>query len=124
MTLQNFKQRLRQGDLLLGLGACMVRTVDIVAVTRSAGFDWILIDAEHSPYDSGVISTLAVAAHLAGLPALVRVTGSHSHELARVLDAGAAGVISSTSCSIQERSATTATSTCSSSTRKRPRKTS
>jgi 4-hydroxy-2-oxoheptanedioate aldolase len=90
---QSLRNMLTTGQVALGLAACAVRSVEIVAVTRSCGFDWLLIDSEHSPFDAAEIATLAIAAQLAGLPSLVRVCGSDVPELPRVLDIGAQGIV-------------------------------
>lgn len=88
-----FRRRVASGERLLGLAACVLRTPEIVLVARSAGFDWLLIDLEHSPITIGEAGNLAVAARTAGFPALVRVGGPHHPDLARALDVGAEGVV-------------------------------
>ncbi|WP_211257350.1 HpcH/HpaI aldolase family protein [Muricoccus aerilatus] len=90
---ESFRQRLAGGETLLGLAACVIRTPEIVLVARSAGFDWLLIDLEHTPTTLGEAGNLAVAARTAGFPALIRVGGPHHPDLARALDVGAVGVV-------------------------------
>lgn len=87
------RQRLSLQPLSLGLAACVMRTPEIVTVTRSCGFDCLLIDTEHGPIGIGDAATLCVTAYEAGLPALVRVGGPSHPDLARVLDCGAEGVV-------------------------------
>lgn len=77
----------------IGLAACVVRTVEIVTVTRSCGFDFLLVDMEHAPIAIGDAALISVAAFEAGLPCLVRVGGPYAPDLARVLDCGAEGVV-------------------------------
>ncbi len=84
---------LAQGRTVVGLAACVIRTSEIVTVTRSCGFDFILIDMEHGPISIGDAATLSIAAHEGGFPALVRASGPSSPDLARVLDCGAQGVV-------------------------------
>jgi len=88
-----FRRRLAGGERLTGLAACVMRTVEIVTLTRSCGFDWLLIDTEHTPIGIAEAGTLATAAQAAGFPALVRVGGPDHPDLARVLDCGAEGVV-------------------------------
>ena len=87
------RERLRAGETLIGLAACVLRTVEIVTLARECGFDWLLVDTEHTPITIGDVGTLATAAQAAGYPALVRVGGPDHPDLARVLDCGAEGVV-------------------------------
>ncbi|MFW6116094.1 MAG: HpcH/HpaI aldolase family protein [bacterium] len=57
------------------------------------GFDWVIIDAEHSALDLQTLQALFIALEgLSPLP-LVRVPGNDQVYIKRVLDAGAAGVL-------------------------------
>jgi 2-keto-3-deoxy-L-rhamnonate aldolase RhmA len=85
--------RLAGQKLFIGLSACVIRTPEIVTVARSTGFDFLLIDMEHGPIGLGDMATLALTAVEAGYPALVRVGGPTSPDLARVLDCGAEGIV-------------------------------
>lgn len=87
------RQRFGLQPLSLGLAACVMRSPEIVTVTRSCGFDCLLIDTEHGPIGIGDAASLCVTAWEAGLPALVRVGGPTHPDLARVLDCGAEGVV-------------------------------
>lgn len=87
------RQRLGAEPLSLGLAACVMRTPEIVTVTRSCGFDCLLIDTEHGPIGIGDAASLCVTAFEAGLPALVRVGGPTHPDLARMLDCGAEGIV-------------------------------
>lgn len=87
------RQRLDLQSLSLGLAACVMRTPEIVTVTRTCGFDCLLIDTEHGPIGIGDAASLCVTAFEAGLPVLVRVGGPTHPDLARVLDCGAEGVV-------------------------------
>lgn len=89
----SLRTRLAGGGLSVGLAACIVRTVEIVTVTRSCGFDFLLVDTEHGPIAIGDVASICVTAFEAGLPCLVRVGGPHAPDLARVLDCGAEGVV-------------------------------
>jgi 2-keto-3-deoxy-L-rhamnonate aldolase RhmA len=67
-------------------------TVDSVELMARAGFDFVVIDMEHSPLDIGTIHQLLGAAIGCRLPALVRVPDRGLSVISRVLDSGAAGV--------------------------------
>jgi 4-hydroxy-2-oxoheptanedioate aldolase len=89
----NLRARLTASERSIGLAACVIRTPEIVTVARSCGFDFLVIDTEHSPLGISDVAGLALTAFEAGFPALVRVGGPTSPDLARVLDCGAEGVI-------------------------------
>jgi 4-hydroxy-2-oxoheptanedioate aldolase len=89
----SLRSRLAGQDLSVGLAACVIRTVEIVTVARSCGFDFLLIDTEHGPIGISDVATLALTACEAGFPALVRIGGPQAADLARVLDCGAEGVV-------------------------------
>jgi 2-keto-3-deoxy-L-rhamnonate aldolase RhmA len=81
------------GRVAIGLAACVMRSVEIVTVARSCGYDCLVVDTEHGPIGIADVATLALASYEAGLTCLVRVTGPASPDLSRVLDLGAEGVI-------------------------------
>ena len=44
-------RQLREGKLAIGLGVQQSRTVNISTLAKTAGFDWLFIDCEHSSMD-------------------------------------------------------------------------
>ena len=66
--------RLRAGELALGVGLRQASTVDIAKAMLTAGFDWLFIDMEHNSMDLDTAVQICVAAqdadvaidHLAG----------------------------------------------------------
>lgn len=62
---------------------------DILAL---AGFDFVLLDAEHGPIVPANAESTIRAAEAAGVSALVRVPGNLPHEIQRYLDIGAVGI--------------------------------
>lgn len=93
MTRPNLRTRLAGPEISIGLAACIIRTPEIVTVTRSCGFDFLLVDTEHGPIAIGDVASICATAFEAGLPCLVRVGGPTHPDLARVLDCGAEGVV-------------------------------
>ena len=64
--------------------------IDIAAV---AGFDFALIDLEHTLIGGEAIEHMIAAADRAGLSIIVRVPDCRSERIVQVLDAGAAGIV-------------------------------
>jgi 2-keto-3-deoxy-L-rhamnonate aldolase RhmA len=76
------------GGLFLSIPAPAI--VDVAAV---AGFDFILVDLEHTLIDGRELEFLLAAADRSGISILVRVPDSRSDRILQVLDAGAAGIV-------------------------------
>ncbi len=85
--------RLRAGQLALGIGLRQARTVDIAKAMRTAGFDWLFIDMEHNSMDLDTAVQISVAAQDAGITPVVRVPGYESFHATRALDGGAQGIV-------------------------------
>ena len=86
------KERLEAGELALGMGVRMSRTVDIAKAMKTCGYDWLFIDMEHSSLDLDTAAQISVAAQSVGITPIVRVPGFEHHHASRVLDAGAQGI--------------------------------
>jgi 2-keto-3-deoxy-L-rhamnonate aldolase RhmA len=85
--------RLRAGELSLGVGLRQARTVDIAKAMKTAGFDWLFIDMEHNAMDVDMAVQISVAAQDAGITPIVRVPGFQHFHATRVLDGGAQGIV-------------------------------
>jgi 4-hydroxy-2-oxoheptanedioate aldolase len=86
------KARFRQDTPSFGcwLNLCAPAAAEIAA---HAGFDWLLIDGEHGPYDVGVISDQLRV--IQGLPteAIVRIPSDETWIIKQVLDIGAQSIM-------------------------------
>jgi 4-hydroxy-2-oxoheptanedioate aldolase len=83
-----FKRALRAGKAQIGLWSSLSSnyTVEVIA---GAGFDWILLDTEHSPNDlESLLTQLQAAAPYPAHP-VVRVAWNDTVIIKRVLDIGA-----------------------------------
>ena len=86
------KGRLAGGERLLGV-LLRIPAEELVEMCAVAGFDFVLIDAEHGPADLVPLRQhLAVTAAYA-VPTLVRVGTAEPALVLRALDAGAAGIV-------------------------------
>ncbi|GAA1857953.1 4-hydroxy-2-oxoheptanedioate aldolase [Pseudonocardia ailaonensis] len=92
-----FKEAIAQGRTQIGLWLGLPCT-ESAEIAAAAGFDWLVIDGEHGPFDLSVIKSqlLAVAAH-PGVEPVVRVPsglgGYGEAQLKRCLDLGARTVL-------------------------------
>jgi staphyloferrin B biosynthesis citrate synthase len=62
-----------------------------VEIVGDAGFDFVVIDQEHAPFDRSSTDVALAIACARGLPALVRVAGPET--ILSVLDGGATGIL-------------------------------
>ncbi len=87
-----FRQRLRADELLLG-SFVKTPTFHYTEILAAAGFDFILVDQEHAPFDQHALDCLALAARGSNLAALVRVANAVPSQLHGILDMGFSGVV-------------------------------
>jgi 4-hydroxy-2-oxoheptanedioate aldolase len=87
-----FKHALAAGRQQIGLWATLASHVT-VELAAGAGFDWLLIDMEHSPNDLESVVTQLQAAEPYPTRAVVRVPWNDAVMLKRVLDVGAQSVL-------------------------------
>ncbi len=88
----SLRTRMLRGDILSGT---FVKTPshDIIEIMALSGLDYITIDAEHAPYDRGRLDACLAVANALNFPTLVRVPSGERHEILKVLDSGATGVV-------------------------------
>lgn len=83
---------LRQNAPVFGIFCCLPLP-QVIELIAGAGFDFVIVDNEHTLINPETLENMVRAADASGIPALVRVPGSAGAEIARVLDAGAQGVV-------------------------------
>jgi len=74
----------------------MMQAVPLPAIGQImalAGCDFLFFDMEHGPFNMETIATMVQVTRLAGVTPLVRVPNDEYHLMARVLDAGAQGIM-------------------------------
>lgn len=98
------KRKLAEGSVTLGCW-CGLGNARAARRLAGAGFDWLMIDREHSPIDHAATAEciLAVADGAAGKVApLVRVPDLSPGHVKQALDAGAFGLLAPMITSVQE----------------------
>ena len=85
------KEKLGRGEVVASMTVRLVRGVEIARIAKTAGFDSLYVDMEHSSFSLETTGQICIAALEVGITPLVRVPGVA--EVSRVLDAGALGVI-------------------------------
>jgi 4-hydroxy-2-oxoheptanedioate aldolase len=88
----SFKRALKAGKAQIGLWSTLSSSYTVEAIA-GAGFDWILLDTEHSPTDlENLLTQLQAAAPYASHP-VVRVPWNDMVTMKRVLDIGAQSLL-------------------------------
>ena len=92
LVVQNsVKERLARGEVVSSMTVRLTRGIEIARLAKTAGFDSLYVDLEHSSLSLETTGQICIAALEVGIAAFVRVP---QLELAqRVLDGGALGII-------------------------------
>ena len=85
------KDRLARGEVVSSMTVRLVRGVEIARIAKTAGFDSLYVDMEHSSFSLETTSQICMAALEIGITPFVRVPGAG--DVQRILDAGALGII-------------------------------
>lgn len=86
------KNRLKLGSVTIGSWITLGHT-SIAEILARAGFDWLVVDLEHSTISIEQASELIRVIDLCGVTPLVRLTSNHPDQIKRVMDAGAHGIV-------------------------------
>jgi 2-keto-3-deoxy-L-rhamnonate aldolase RhmA len=87
------KSRLAQGEQCKGTFVLFSAGGDFAQFLAGLGFDFFIFDLEHSMFDLAQTRETILAARAAGIATLVRIPDMVYHFAARVLDAGATGLM-------------------------------
>jgi 4-hydroxy-2-oxoheptanedioate aldolase len=87
------REKLEQGQLSLGVGVRMTRSVEIAKAMAVAGFDWLFLDMEHGVMSLEACAQISTAALDAGIAPIARVPNGEYAIATRALDNGALGIV-------------------------------
>ena len=88
----SLKQRLKNNEITIGSWITLGHSA-IAEIMSRAGFDWLVIDMEHSVIELREAHELIQAIDLGGIPAIIRLTSNDENQIKRVMDCGAHGVM-------------------------------
>ncbi|MDX2270024.1 MAG: aldolase/citrate lyase family protein [Bryobacter sp.] len=88
-----FQERLAAGEMPKGHMVWEFATRGMPRILDAAGLDFVVYDMEHSGFDLGAIADLLSANAHCRLTPFVRIPQDQYHFVARVLDAGAMGIM-------------------------------
>jgi len=97
----SLKKKLQNNELTFGSWIMMSSTMS-VEVMALAGFDWLVVDIEHTAIDLETTLSLISTIQAHHMKALVRVSKNEEVVIKRVLDMGADGIIVPMVCSKED----------------------
>jgi len=92
MRNQSIKERLKKGEFVVG-PFMKSRDPAMVEIVGLAGFDFAILDMEHSALSIESVEDLIRMAQVRGIDSIVRVPEISESAISRPLDAGASGVL-------------------------------
>jgi 2-keto-3-deoxy-L-rhamnonate aldolase RhmA len=87
------KEKLARDEVVASMIVRLVQGVEIARIAKTAGFDTLYVDLEHSMFSIGACSQICMMALEVGVAPFVRVPAHGPEFVSRVLDGGALGVI-------------------------------
>lgn len=87
------REKLEKGELSLGVGVRLTRSVEIAKAMATAGFDWLFLDMEHGVMSLEACAQISIAALDAGVAPIARVPNGQYSIATRALDNGAVGIV-------------------------------
>src|SRR5207244_10553625 len=87
------REKLEQGQLSLGVGIRLSRSVEIAKAMAVSGFDWLFLDMEHGVMSLEACAQISTAALDAGIAPIARVPNGEYATATRALDNGALGIV-------------------------------
>lgn len=92
MLAEKIKQKIKSGGISVGSWLSMGHQ-SIAEILAMAGYDWVVIETEHTAIDISEVLSLICAIEQRGAIPLVRLAWNDPIQAKAVLDSGAAGVI-------------------------------
>jgi len=86
------KRKLKDNQLTIGSWITIGNT-SIAEILANAGYDWLVVDLEHTTISLEQAGELIRTIELSGVSSLVRLTSNDQNQIKRVMDAGAQGIV-------------------------------
>jgi 2-keto-3-deoxy-L-rhamnonate aldolase RhmA len=90
--MMSFRNRLLHSEVLIGT-FIKTPTSHATEILGMIGFDFVVVDEEHAPFDRAQTDIVLLACRVSNLAGLVRVSSASSADILSVLDCGATGVL-------------------------------
>ena len=87
------RERIASGRRLIGTMLSEVFFPNISVILKNCGYDFVIIDCEHGPYDCSQVSLVVAMARANGISAVVRIPEIRREPIIKYLDMGADGLL-------------------------------
>lgn len=89
----NLKQRLKNGEHLLGTMVTTFASADMAKLLQQYGFDFFIIDCEHGSFTTREVADMIAVARAIGIPAMVRIPEMRREHALKFTEMGANGLL-------------------------------
>lgn len=89
----SLKERLRQGEQLLGTMITTFPSPDLAKILQGCGFDYFIVDCEHGSFTTREVANLIAVARGIAMPALVRIPEMRREHALKFMEMGASGLL-------------------------------
>lgn len=87
------KNRMEKGEILLGTMISELGCPNLVRMMQVAGFEFVIIDGEHGPFDLTQLAGMIALGNGIGMPVIIRIPGIDRGFITKTLDMGADGFL-------------------------------
>jgi 2-dehydro-3-deoxyglucarate aldolase/4-hydroxy-2-oxoheptanedioate aldolase len=89
----SLKQRLRNGEQVLGTMVTTFASPDIAKILQVCGFDFMIVDCEHGSFTTREVANIIAVARGIGMPTLVRIPEMRREHALKFMEMGASGLL-------------------------------
>ena len=89
----SLKERLRNGEQVLGTMVTTFVAPDIAKILQVCGFDFFIVDCEHGAFTTREVANIIAVARGIGMPALVRIPEMRREHALKFMEMGASGLL-------------------------------
>lgn len=89
----NLKQRLKNGEQVLGTMVTTFASADLPKILKNCGFDYFIIDCEHGSFTTREVANMIAVARGIEMPALVRIPEIVREYVLKFIEMGASGLL-------------------------------
>lgn len=87
------KERIENGEVVLGTMISEFGCPNLLRIMQKGGFEFIIIDGEHGPFDMTQFASMIALGNSIGLDVLIRIPGIERGCITKLLDMGAGGFL-------------------------------
>ena len=87
------KNRLKNGESIIGTMITLIENPDIAKIIKLSGFDFMIIDNEHGYFDYGVVARICSVARAIDFTTIIRIPEPRREIVLKYMEMGADGIL-------------------------------